>query len=436
MTVAFVTASISRKAGGLYESVRRLAQSMSGPTMQVQAFALEDDETGKDRGSWDPVGVRVFKVIGPRRFGFAPRMGGALVRSGAQLAMVHGLWMYPSVATNIWHARTRRPYIVHPHGMLETWALRSSSLSKRLAAGLYQANHLRNAACIRALCPAEMESIRAYGFRGPVCVIPNGVDLPDNGCGVPGETDMGSVVGRLKANGRKVLLYLGRIHPKKGLPGLVRGWAEVRRTDAARCGEWVLAIAGWDQHGHEKNLERLAAELGVRSADCREGDCDGSAVSGRGCELVFVGAQYGKDRARCYCDCEAFVLPSFSEGLPMAVLEAWATEKPVLITAECNLPEGFTAGAAIPIASAGSESEAATNVAAALRQLLSLSSHERAEMGRAGRALVATRFSWANVASEMKSVCAWVAGEGPKPACVLEWGRSRAGLEWARSNSR
>jgi poly(glycerol-phosphate) alpha-glucosyltransferase len=97
----------------------------------------------------------------------------------------------------------------------------------------------------------------------------------------------------------------------------------------------------------------------------------------------------------------------------MSVLEAWAWGKPVLMTPECNLPEGFQREAAIRI-----ETHPA-GLAQGLRALFDMSASEQTEMGRRGRALVAERFTWPKVAAEMRSVYEWVLGGGAPPACVV-----------------
>ena len=119
------------------------------------------------------------------------------------------------------------------------------------------------------------------------------------------------------------------------------------------------------------------------------------------------------DKAASLACADAFVLPSLSEGLPVAVLEAWSYGLPVLMTEACNLPEGFAAGAALPI---GTDR---AGIAAGLRRLFALSDAERRDMGARGRALVRERFTWASVGAQMAAVYQWVLGGGPPPSCVL-----------------
>ncbi len=153
---------------------------------------------------------------------------------------------------------------------------------------------------------------------------------------------------------------------------------------------WVLAIAGWDQGGYEKELKRIAAVPSV----------------------VFLGPLFDEDKDTAYRVCDAFILPSLSEGLPITVLEAWAYAKPVLMTRECNLPEGLTAGAALQIGIAPEE------IAAGVKQLTEMSDDDRRAMGDRGRTLVATKFSWPQIGEQMRSVYDWVLGGGQKPETI------------------
>lgn len=434
MKIRFVTASVSRDAGGLFESVRRLAQATANHAHDVMVFGVEDTHTGADIEAWSPLEVKALKTIGPKRFGFAPRYYAELLASQGNLVMSHGLWRYTSKATHAWHKKTGSPYIVSPHGMLDSWAIKNSRWKKRIASFLYEDAHLRDAACIRALCEPEARSIRAYGLRNPICVIPNGIDLPPVVDG--GELIVDSPLRALKADGRKVLLYLGRIHPKKGLVNLLKAWRQTLNSQPSTLNPWVLAIAGWEEGGHEAELKQLATELGIQWTDARDAQTTGLQAYGTARQVpvvenrcsvvpsscgplscgpwsvVFLGPLFGEDKAACYRECDAFILPSLSEGLPMVILEAWAHAKPVLMTLECNLPEGFATEAAVRL---GINVE---SIAKALEDLFRTPHSALRVMGENGRSLVATRFSWPRIGDEMRSVCEWVLGKGPKPECV------------------
>ncbi|MFL6499332.1 MAG: glycosyltransferase [Candidatus Udaeobacter sp.] len=376
MRVGFLVSSVSRKAGGLFQSVRGLAKAVASTNAGVEVFGIRDEESAVDLQEWQPLSVQTFRPR-VRVWGYSNELVPAMLDADLDILSVHGLWKYCSVGSHRWHRHTGRPYVVHPHGMLESWAVRNAMWKKRVAAALYENQHLREAACLRALSEAEAQSIRSYGLTNPICVIPNGVDLPD-------------LHEKTRSVNRKTLLYLGRLHAKKNIANLIRAWTETFNAQSGSGDHWVLAIAGWDQGGYESELKRIAG----------------------GASVVFLGPQFGADKSKCCRDCDAFILPSLSEGLPMAVLEAWSYAKPVLMTPECNLPEGFEANAALRIGTSPEE------IAAGLRVLREMSDNDRIQMGNRGRTLVGTRFSWSRIGEQMHGVYEWMLAGGQPPESV------------------
>jgi glycosyltransferase involved in cell wall biosynthesis len=228
---------------------------------------------------------------------------------------------------------------------------------------------------------------------------------------------------------------LGRIHPKKGLVNLLKAWKQAINSQPSTLNPWLLGIAGWDQGGHEEELKRLATELGLEWGDYRttgprdkgtlglrdlgtKGPREQGTKGGEGrgpWSVVFLGPQFGEEKAACYQGCDAFILPSLSEGVPMVVLEAWAWRKPVLMTPQCNLPEGFAANAAICI-EPGVES-----ITQGLVELFRASPAALCALGNNGRELTARRYAWPHVADEMKRLYEWNLGGGARPACLADF---------------
>ena len=387
MKLALLMSSASRRSGGLFWAVGGLAKAMAAQGLNACVFAGADLELSEDRKFWVPVPVDPSLVSGTPAFGWQPHLAGKLVQYAPDLVHTQGLWMHPSVAAHQWHRRTGRPYLVTPHGMLDPWAVQNSRLRKRLAGWLYEDRHLHDAACLHALCAEEADAFRAYGLRNPIAVIPNGVDLPDL-TAQPQEPGWWHRV----TPGAKVLLFLGRLHPKKGLPQLLEAWC---RSRAIAGQPWVLVVAGWDQAGHQAELEAQVTSLGI---------------SGR---VLFVGPLFGAEKTAALMWTSAFVLPSLSEGLPMAVLEAWAHGLPVLMTPQCNLSIGFKEDAAL------CAEPTAESMKEGLQKLFRMDNKQLAEMGHRGRRLIESEFNWEHIASQMIGVYGWVLGQGPMPSCVL-----------------
>ena len=409
MHIGFLTGHLTRRSGGLYDSVRRLAQTLHECGAIVDVLGLVDRFSGDDLLAWAPLRPQSFRVLGPAIVGYTPALDAALARSRAELVHCHGIWMYPSLACLRWARRAHKPYLISPRGMLDPWALGRSRWIKRGAGFVFQNAHLHRAACMHALCDAEAEAVRAYGLHNAICIIPNGVDLPSSAENSNFGTDSWQI---RFSDDRKILLYLGRLHPKKNLANLLRAWKQALNSHPSTMENWVLAVAGWDQGGYERRLKHVANEVGLSFADLSSQRSEVSRQQSAASSVAFLGPRFGADKNACYRACDAFILPSFSEGLPMTVLEAWAYAKPVLMTPECNLPEGFAAGAALQIGTALEE------IATGLRQLTEMSDDDRTAMGERGRTLVSTKFSWPQIGEQMRCVYEWVLGGGAKPQTV------------------
>jgi glycosyltransferase involved in cell wall biosynthesis len=385
LRVGMLLPSASRRAGGLFSAVSSLSTQLAHNGYDLQVFAAEDPDIEADRKAWGTVALSLRPTQGPAVFAYRPSLTRDLAAAQLDVVHLHGLWTYASVAALAWSGG-RRPRVISPHGMVDSWALQNSALKKRIAAALFERRNVMQGDALHALCGPEHRAIRAYGYRGPVATIPNGVFL-EEGPASPARPAWSSNI----PAGAKVLLFLGRVHPKKGLDRLLQAMA---LWSGAEADPWHLVVAGWDQAGTEAALAAQAEALGLAQ------------------RVHFVGPQFGEQKAATLAAADAFVLPSLSEGLPMAVLEAWAARLPVLMTEACNLPEGFRAGAAIRLA------PDPTAMAEGLRKLGSLSQPALDTLAVNGRALVEAQFSWGHVACQMGQLYEWVLGGGTPPAFV------------------
>lgn len=387
MRIALLSSSLSRTGGGIFDVVRRTGQLLNATGTKVSIFGFEDSETARDLPSWLPLIPQAFVRRGPAAFSISASLLSTALSSDAELLHVHGLWQYPSITSLLWTRKTGRPHMSTPHGMLDEWAVRRSGWKKKLAARAFERANLEEAACIHALCIPEARSIRHFGISAPICVIPNGVDLPS--CDV----DETAQCTRRRAEINNVL-YLGRLHPKKGLADLLRGWAIARAALPAAASRWVLTIAGWDQGGYEDELRSLARDLHLNDV------------------VRFAGPQFGDAKARAYATAHAFVLPSLSEGVPMAVLEAWAYRLPALITPECNLPEAYEEQAAVRIETTPA------SIAAGFEALWKMEPEERTSIGENGRKLVEQKFTWDVAVGQLLGVYEWILGRAKTPSVL------------------
>ena len=391
MRVLSVLESASRVDGGIFEAELALQRELArAPGMMVDVVALRDEFSEADAARWLPLKPRVAEVRGPRGFGYSAGLMDLMDRE-ADLAYCAALWKYPAWAAMRWQNMTSKPVIVAPHGSLDSWALQNSRWKKKIASLLFKTKQLKQATCFRALCQAEADAIRAYGLKQRIEVVPNGVDLPENLTTEDTEN----------TERKKKLLFLGRIHPKKGLVGMLKTWAQIQnpKSGIQSSREWQLMIAGWEQGGHEGGLIELCSELGLKVVQrSKHVPCSATAQEVEGADVVFYGPAFGGEKDQLLRGADAFVLPSFSEGLPMSVLEAWAYGLPVVMTPECNLPEGFVSGAALEIRNEEMENASWQGI----KSLLDMSDSDRIQMGRCGRRLVEEKFIWPKVAAQMK----------------------------------
>ncbi len=388
LRILHLTASLSRRGGGLLPIVQRLSQVHQESGSHVSVMGLEDEFSEQDLPGWAPLTPKTFSIWPPKAFGYAPRLRRAIREAYPDLVHVHGLWMYPSWANLASSVAAKRPYVVSPQGMLDPWALANSRLKKRLVAAVFEDRHLRNAGCLHALAPAERAAMREYGLRNPIAIIPNGVDparpasgrVPAWRSGIPED--------------QKILLFLGRLHPKKGLLPLLERLDRLWNEPRCRADEWTLVIAGWSQNNHQHELEEWTRERGLQS------------------RVRFAGPLHGQDKTDAFHAADAFVLPSHSEGLPVAVLEAWAHGLPVAMTAACNIEQGFASDAAVQLG------WTPDGQLTGLHELFEMSSGGRTEMGDRGLSLVGREFDWRQIGARFLTLYQWLTGDAPVPDFV------------------
>jgi glycosyltransferase involved in cell wall biosynthesis len=216
-----------------------------------------------------------------------------------------------------------------------------------------------------------------------VALIANGIATPPEVSGAP----FFEAFPELRS--RRLVLFMGRIHPKKGLDPLCRAWAAVVRDFP----EAILVIAGPDEVGTQASLDALVTRMGINA------------------HVKFVGLLTGDMKWSALKAADVFTLPSFSEGFSVAILEAMGMGTPVLVSRQCNFPEVRDNDCGIVIEPQIGEIEDA------LRELLKAPLSRLDEMGANGKALIKSLYSWTTIGSQMADVYDWMLG-GAKPSTV------------------
>jgi glycosyltransferase involved in cell wall biosynthesis len=229
---------------------------------------------------------------------------------GADIVHVHGLWEQIQHRAARVSRKLRVPYVVTPHGMLDPWSLSQSPWKKKLYLALRMRANLDGAAAIHYTSRIERDLTVPLGLKAPTLVEPNGVDLsefdqlPRRGTFREKHPQVGQ---------RPVVLFLGRLHEKKGFDILIPAFARSAPRDA------VLVVAGPDRESYGRTIAALAQR--ERVAD----------------RLVLVGMLRGRERIEALVDADLFVLPSYQENFGIAVVEALAAGCPVVISDQVNI---------------------------------------------------------------------------------------------------
>lgn len=300
-----------------------------------------------------------------------------LVASSAGLH-VHGLWQQSSSIAPPLARKLKKPYVISAHGMLEPWALANKRWKKSVYMALVERTNLRSATCLHALTQAEALDYRRLGLTNPIVVIPNGVQIPER---VSSSLFLNNFP---ELAGKRLILFLGRIHFKKGLDILCQAWAGIE----AKWPDAQLVLAGPDFENTQPQIEQLVSQLSLQS------------------RVTFTGMLDTDLKWSALAAADCFVLPSYSEGLSVSVLEAMGMGVPVVITENCNLPEVAEHECGWVIKPNARELEVA------LDDFLRAPSASLAQIASRGRRLVSNRYSWNVIGRQMTNVYRWMAGDG------------------------
>jgi glycosyltransferase involved in cell wall biosynthesis len=296
---------------------------------------------------------------------------------------IHGIWETHSMVAAALARDCKRPYVISAHGMLEPWALRHKRLKKAAYAALVEIRNMKHAACLRALSVDEGNDYRRLGLTAPIAIIPNGVEPgPAVSCAM-------FLNAYPKLASKRIVLFLGRLHHKKGLHMLLKAWALV----VPKVDDLHLVIAGPDSEDTLASLKELHSSLKIQSS------------------VTFAGMLNGEEKWSALAAASVFVLPSYSEGFSVAVLEALSMAVPVIVSSACHIPEVETAACGWVISPDGQRLERA------LVEYAALSAASLAQMGKQGEELVRRRFTSSVVGKQMSEVYDWLEG-GNRPASV------------------
>ena len=464
MKILHVVALIQASTGGPAVSVTRLASEQARLGHEVTLACLDYPHLGPQVAA---PGVRVVSVKGNalavRGRGWSPSFRRVVLEEAKRADVVHnhGVWMWPNAYAREAAVAAGKPLIISPRGMLDSWSLNRSKLRKALAWRLFERKNLQAAVMFHATSREEKNSIAKFishsrpegdsaspaaagrgqidasqkkashgwkkintdSFSGgdpagkssssekakevPIVVAANGVDLPDL-ASRPGREVLEDTFPVLKD--RRWVVFMSRLHPKKGIDVLLRAWRRQQNVEQGAGGREqgaggkgkhtadglrhtekkealgvlvsssrspVLVLAGSDLIGYRKDIERMIKELGLEDS------------------VVITGEVLGEAKGCLLANADVFVLPSYSENFGIAVAEAMAWGRPVIASTGTPWQEVTEVGAGWWVKP---DEEL---FAQALQEALGTRREELDAMGAVGRALVEERYGWASPAHSL-----------------------------------
>ena len=393
LSILHNTLAVGKTSMGIGQVALNLAKAQCETGCSVRIWSQDHADAHKWAAATSGLSERqivTFPKFGFARLGFSRAMLSAATKNSDHFDIVHqhGIWTACSMVSNVFRNRHKTPVVIAPHGSLQAWALTRSSLKKKIAMLAYERHNLTNAACLHATAEAEVADFRDFGLKNPIALITNGVSAS----AMSRSGDATRFIEQFNiTRDRHILLFLSRVTPKKGIPIMLQAIDRLR----SHFDKWMLVIAGTDEFNHQKEIIALVDQLKLKDM------------------VRIVGPLYDQDKQDAFAAADVFVLPSYSEGAPMVVLDSLAAGVPVittrgtpwenLITHQC----GWWVDASID------------GLAVALRDMLAMSPEQLKDMGKRGKELMFDQYLWTVQAKKTLALYTWLLDKRDKPDFVI-----------------
>lgn len=318
----------------IFHVIPSLDPSAGGPTTALIGMASAEARAGLDVsvlttwrqgqspvaiGEFEPAGVKVTQV-GPvtgalRRHPDLAHQIDRLVTE-ADVVHIHSVWEEPQHLAARAAKNESKPYIITPHGMLDPWSLAQKKWKKRLYMAWRLRRDLNQALALHFTTEAERDACEALGLKPTSVVIPLGISW-DEFESLPPRDALRRKYPQIGS--QPILVFLGRIHPGKGVEYLVPALALTKTKP-------ILLVVGPDSNDYRATIEAMVDQVGVKD------------------RVIFTGMLKGADRVAALAGADLFALPSDHENFGMSVVESLAAGTPVIISNEVALSSEVMSG--------------------------------------------------------------------------------------------
>jgi glycosyltransferase involved in cell wall biosynthesis len=303
----------------------------------------------------------------------------------------HNLWNYISYISYRISKKHKTHLVTSIRGSLYQWSLNQSIYKKKLAWIIFQKKALENASCIHVTEINELKAVRELGIKTPIALIPNGINLNEFSKLKSSKNAKESLNLETK---KKYILFMSRLHPKKGLEYLVNSWIDL----ANNYKEWILLIVGpeYDKE-YVNNIKTKIHQSGIQN------------------RVIFKGMLEGQNRLDAFASSNLFVLPSHSENFGISIAEAMASKIPVITTHGTPWSEinDYKSGWWVELTK--------KNIHDALNSALKIDQKELDLKGLKGYKLI-QKYEWKYQANKMKDLYEYLINNGSKPDFIYEYG--------------
>ena len=375
MKILSFVVSLDVKDGGPSRSVPMLARGLAELGVDVTLVTIRSKNMNTHALEGTNAKLKVLEPSFSRR-----DIAKYLKEEAFQLIQIQSMWDLPYHKVMVEARKQGIPYVITPRGMLEPWSLSQKRWKKKLAWWIYQRNDVQKSACVFTTAKMEAEHVSNLGITTFKSVIPNGIEID----GYPCKTSIDMV--------KKQVLFLSRVHVKKGIELLFEAWKRIHRDFI----DWQLLIVGNGETDYIRALELKIDSLEM--SDC----------------IKIHPPVFGDAKTQLYHESALFCLPSYSENFGMVIAEAMSCGTPVITTTNCpwEILNETKTGWCIDLS--------VDNLEHALREALSMNETDLYEKGRKASQLIRENFDYRSVTRNTLRLYQWLLNGGEKPEFIYD----------------